>query len=93
MTKDTLLFALGTERLEKVGDSITVPEERDATFIVAGSGETIQVGKVVRIELRDSVLCLETAKGERFWLTYDLVLGLQLRSAKTTADHGPGFAR
>jgi hypothetical protein len=93
MTKDTLLFALGAERLASSGDSITVPEERDATFMVAGSGETIQIGKVVRIELRDAAVCLETAKGERFWLGYDLVLGLQLRSAKTANEHGAGFAR
>lgn len=93
MTKDTLLSALATERLEKVGDNITVPEEREATFIVAGSGETIQVGKVVKIEPRDAALCLETAKGERFWLTYDLVLGFQLRSAKTAGDHAAGFSR
>jgi hypothetical protein len=93
MTKDTLLLALGAERLEIVKDSITVPEERDATFIVAGSGETIQVGKVVKIELRESALCLETAKGERFWITYDLVLGLQLRSAKTASGQGAGFTR
>ena len=93
MTKDTLLLALGAEQLANVGNSIAVPEERDATLIVAGSGETIQVGKVVKIEPRDSVLCVETAKGERFWLTYDLVLGLQLRSAKTSNGHGAGFAR
>jgi hypothetical protein len=93
MTKDTLLFALGAERLANAGDSIAVPEERDATFIVAASGETIQIGKVVRIEPRDAALCLETSKGERFWLAYDLVLGLQLRSAKTANDHAAGFAR
>jgi len=93
MTKDTLLFALGAERLANTGDGITVPEERDATFMVAGSGETIQIGKVVRIELHDAALCLETAKRERFWLTYELVLGLQLRSAKTANEHAAGFAR
>jgi hypothetical protein len=93
MTKDTLLLALGAERLANAGDSISVPEERDATFIMAGSGETIQIGKVVKIELRDAALCLETSKGERFWLGYDLVLGLQLRSAKTANEHAAGFAR
>jgi hypothetical protein len=93
MTKDTLLLALGAERLEIVKDNITIPEEREATFIVAGSGETIQIGKVVKIELRESVLCLESAKGERHWITYDLVLGLQLRSGKTSGGQGAGFAR
>lgn len=93
MTKDTLLLALEAERLKTSGENITVPEERDATFIVGGPSEMIQIGKVVRIEARDSVLCLETAKGERFWFTYDLVLGLQLRSAKSAKEQGAGFAR
>jgi len=94
MTKDTLLFALDAEHLKIAsGESITVPEERDATFIVGGPGETIQIAKVVRIELRESALCLETAKGERFWFTYDLLLGLQLRSAKTARDSSAGFSR
>ena len=93
MTKDTLLLALDAERLKTSGENITVPEEREATFIVGGPSEMIQIGKVVRIEARDSVLCLETAKGERFWFTYDLVLGLQLRSAKSAKEQGAGFVR
>ncbi len=93
MTKDTLLQALEAERLKSVGDSITVPEDRDTTFIIAGPGETIQVGKVVKVEPHDSVLCFETAKGERFWFTYDLILGVRIRNAKTSKDHGAGFNR
>ena len=93
MTKETLLFALDAERLKASGESITVPEDRDATFIVGGPGETIQIGKVVRIEPRSSALCLETAKGERFWFSYDLVLGLQLRSAKSAKEQSAGFSR
>jgi hypothetical protein len=60
---------------------------------VAGPGETIQVGKVIKIELRDSAICLETTKGERFWFTYDLLLGMRVRAAKDTKDHGPGFSK
>jgi hypothetical protein len=93
MTKDTLLLALDAERMKLAGDAITVPEERDATFIVGGPGETIQISKVVRIEPRDSALCLQTVRGERFWFTYDLILGLQLRSAKTVKDQSAGFSR
>ncbi len=93
MTKDTLLAALETERLKPGNDGIVVPEDRDATFLVSAPGETIQVGRVVKIETRDSSLCLETSKGERFWFTYDLVLGVRFRSAKTGKDLAPGFGR
>ena len=93
MTKETLLIALGAEGLKVGGEGVAIPDDRDASFIVAGPGETIQIGKVIKVELRDSVLCLETAKGERFWFTYDLVLGMQVHAAKDTRDHGAGFAR
>ncbi len=93
MTKETLLYALGAEGLKVASDAVAIPDDRDASFLVSGPGETIQVGKVVKIELRDSALCLETTKAERFWFTYDLLLGLRIRAAQDTKDHGAGFSR
>ncbi len=93
MTKDTLLAAFEAERLKPTNDLIAVPEERDATFLVAASGETIQIARVVRVEAREASLCLETAKGERYWFTYDLVLGVRLRSAKAAKEAAAGFGR
>jgi hypothetical protein len=93
MTKETLLLTLEAEKLKVGGESISVPEEREATFMIAGPSETIQVSKVVKIESRESVLGLETAKGERYWFTYDLVLGVCFRLAKTAKEHTAGFSR
>jgi hypothetical protein len=93
MKKETILTALEAERLKAGSDGIAVPEDRDATFMVASPGETIQVSKVVKIEARESSLCLETAKGERYWFTYDLVLGLRFRTAKMAQEHAAGFGR
>jgi hypothetical protein len=93
MTKETLLAALEAEKIKAGTDGASVPEERDATFMVAGHGETIQVGRVVRIETRDTALCLETAKGERYWFTYDLVLGVRLRSLKLPKEPPTGFGK
>jgi hypothetical protein len=93
MTKETLLLALEAERLKLGTDGITVPEDRDTTFIVACPGETLQIGRVVRIEPNDSSLCLETAKAERYWFTYDLVLGVRIRPAQAAKEHMTGFGR
>jgi len=93
MTKETLLSALGVEGLKVGNNNVAIPDERDASFIVGGPGETIQVGKVVKIELRDNAICLETTKGERFWFTYDLLLGMRIRAAEDTKAHGTGFSR
>jgi hypothetical protein len=93
MTKETLLYALEAEGLKAGKDGLAIPEDRDASFIVACPGETIQVGKVIKMELRESALCLETTKGERFWFTYDLLLGMRIRAAEDTKDRGAGFSR
>jgi len=93
MTKQTLLSVLEAERLKVGSDGIVVPEDREATFMLAGPGETIQVGRVVKIEAREDSLCLETAKAERYWFSYDLVLGVRLRTAKTAKSQTAGFGR
>jgi len=93
MTKETLLQTLEAERLKIGGETIVVAEDRDATFMISSPGEPFQVSKVVKIEPRDAVLCLETVKGERFWFTYDLLLGLRIRAVKTAKEHTTGFGR
>jgi len=93
MTKETLIQALEAEGLKAGGENIAVPDERDASFIVASPGETIQVGKVIKIELRATSFCLETTKGERYWFTYDLLIGLRVRAAETGKDRPTGFNR
>jgi hypothetical protein len=93
MTKETLQLALEAERFKISADNIKIPEDRDATFMIASPGEIIHVGKVSRVELKDSALCIENAKGERFWFTYDLVLGVRVRSAQIAKDQAAGFAR
>jgi hypothetical protein len=93
MTKETLLAALEAEKIKIGSEGASLPEERDVTFMVAGHGETIQVSRVVRIEARDAALCLETGRGERYWFTYDLVLGLRLRSQKSPKGQTTGFGK
>jgi len=93
MTKETLLHVLAAEGLKVASDVVTIHDERDATFLVAGPGETIQVSKVTKVELRESALCVESTKGERFWFTYDLLLGVRLTTARTAKEHAAGFSR
>lgn len=93
MTKETFLLALDAEHLKHGPDGVAIPEDRDVTVIVATPGETIHVGKVVKIELLAGSLCMQTVKGERYWFTYDLVLGMRLRTDKVAGEHKAGFAR
>lgn len=91
MTKDTLMQILKTEKLAVDGAVVTVPEDREATLFISGTGETIQVPKVVRLDVGDSCVCLQTAKDERYWFTYELVLGVRLLPAKASKERTAGF--
>lgn len=93
MTKDTISAALSAEGLTPSQDTFTLPEEREAIFLVAAPGDVMPVNKVVRVELRDKVLCLHTVKNEHFWFTYDLILGLRVLAAKLGKERLAGFAK
>jgi hypothetical protein len=93
MTKETIVAALVAEGLTANQDTFSIPEEREAVFLVAAPGDVLPVSRVVRVELRDKVLCLQSAKQERFWLTYDLILGLQMMASKPGKDRTAGFAK
>ena len=86
MTKDTIVAALVAEGLAPTQDSVSIPEEREAAFLVAAPGDVLHVNKVIRVELRDKAISLHTVKNEHFWFSYDLILGLQLQAAKPAKD-------
>jgi hypothetical protein len=93
MTKDAITAALSAEGLTASQDTFTIPEEREAIFLVAAPGDVLPVNKVTRAELRDKVICLHTSKDEHFWFTYDLVLGLRVLAAKPGKERLAGFAK
>jgi hypothetical protein len=93
MTKDTIAAALSAEGLQANQDTFTIPEEREAVFLVAAPGDVMQLNKIIRVELRDKVLSLQTLKDEHFWFTYDLILGLRLLAAQLGKDRVAGFAK
>jgi hypothetical protein len=93
MTKDTIAAALSAEGLQASQDTFTIPEEREAVFLVAAPGDVMPVNKVIQVELRDKFLSLQTAKDEHFWFTYDLVLGLRVLAAQPGKGRLAGFAK
>lgn len=75
------------------GTVASVPEDREATVFIANPGETIQVSKVVTIELYDNQVCLETGKNDRFWFGYEQVFGVRLLPAKVAKERAAGFSK
>jgi hypothetical protein len=90
MTRESIAQALESEGLGAGNQGYTIPEARDASFLIGAPGGVYSIDRVVRVDLRDKLLLVENAKHERFFFGYDDVLGVRLLAAPTTRT---GFAR
>jgi hypothetical protein len=90
-TREIIQAALDAEGLrpEKQGN-YTIPEEREASVLVASPGDVFTVDRAVRVELREAYLAVETARRERFFFPYERILGLRLLAGR---ERTAGFGR
>lgn len=90
-TREIIQAALDAEGLrpEKQGH-YAISEEREASVLIASPGDVFTVDRVVRLDLRDIYLAVETLKRERFFFPYDRVLGLRLLAGR---ERAAGFGR
>jgi hypothetical protein len=93
MTREIILSILEGEGAESKGGALTLREDREVTAFVAGSGEVLNVARVVRIELKEKFVTLQTSKEERFAFAYDQILGFKFATAAATKDRSAGFGR
>ena len=93
MTREIIIQVLESEGMKSVGSTFTVRDDRDATCFVSTPGDVLPVVRVVRIELKDKSLALETAKAERFHFAYEDILGFKLAETSTPKDRHAGFGR
>ncbi|HVR61532.1 MAG TPA: hypothetical protein VMU50_06515 [Polyangia bacterium] len=93
MTREIIVQVLESEGMKSTSGSFVVREDRDATCFVSTPGDVLPVMRIVKIELRDKSLALETAKDERFHFAYDVVLGFRFVATSTPKDRHAGFGR
>jgi hypothetical protein len=94
MTKETIVAALEAEGFKHANQAFALREEREATCFIATQGDVLPIAKLVRIEMRDKHVLLETGKNERFVFSYEDVLGFRLLGVDVKAkDRGAGFSR
>jgi hypothetical protein len=102
MTREIIASILEGKRAEGKGGAYKVGEEREATYFgeereatcfVATSGETLAVGRVTKVELKDHYVSLSTAKDERFAFAYEAVLGFKLAAPSQSKERSAGFGR
>jgi hypothetical protein len=93
MTREIILSILESEGAETKGGSLAFREDREVTTFVSSPGEILNVSRVVRVELKDKFVALQTAKDERFAFAYEDILGFKFAIALNLKDRSAGFGR
>ncbi|HXI58454.1 MAG: hypothetical protein QOI66_1902 [Myxococcales bacterium] len=93
MTREIIVSILESEGIKAATGTFTVREDREATCFVSAPGDVMPVSRIVRIELKDKSLVLETSKDERFHFAYEDILGFKLATTSTPKDRHAGFGR
>ena len=93
MTREIILSILESEGAESKGGALTLREDREVTAFVSAPGELLNVARIVRVELKDKFVALQTAKDERFAFPYESVLGFKFAAATAHKDRSAGFGR
>jgi hypothetical protein len=93
MTREIIALALEAEGLKVGAQGVAVPDEREGTFFVGAPGDIMHVSKVVKLELREKYVALQTAKDERYFFAYEDVLGFRLAGVASAKERSAGFSR
>lgn len=90
MTRDIVVQILESEGAKAGANGFGLREDREASCFVSAPGDLLQIPRVVKIELKEKFLVLQTAKDERFLFAYEDVLGFKV-AATSTKDRTAGF--
>lgn len=93
MTREIILSILESEGAETKGSTLSFREDREVTCFVSAPGEILNVARVVRVELKDKFVTLQTSKDERYAFAYEDVLGFKSATATNLKDRSAGFGR
>jgi hypothetical protein len=93
MTREIIIQIWEAEGAKLSGHSVNVREDREATCFVQTQGDVMSIARIMKIELRDGFICLQTAKDERYVFAYEDILGFKLSSPATPKDRATGFGR
>ncbi|HVZ72608.1 MAG TPA: hypothetical protein VHJ20_09555 [Polyangia bacterium] len=93
MTREIIVSILQAEGAETKAGALVLREDREASCFVSAPGELLAVARIVRVELKDTYLALQTAKDERFAFAYADVLGFKFAAPVANKERSAGFGR
>jgi hypothetical protein len=91
MTREIIVQILESEGAKGGVNGFTVREDREATCFISAPGDLLQIPRIVKVDLKEKFVSLQTNKDERFLFAYEDVLGFKL-AALSTKDRAAGFA-
>jgi hypothetical protein len=96
MKLETLTEILGKHAgARKDGTAYVLPGDVEATLFVALEGETLHVPRVQRVEVADTLVLVDSNRGERFAVTLEDVRAVKIdrTSDSKGRDRGAGFGK
>jgi hypothetical protein len=95
MKLDTLTEILGKHAgARKDGAAFVLANDVEATLFVALEGETLQIARVSRIEISDTLVLADSTRGERFACALEDVRVVKIdRGERGGRERGAGFGK
>jgi hypothetical protein len=94
MTREIIVSILEAEGAEAGPGGLAVREDREATCFISTPGDVLHVARIVKFELKDKFVVLQTAKDERFAFAYEDILGFKIAANSAhVKDRTAGFGR
>ena len=96
MKLETLTEILGKHAgARKEGTAFVFSSDVEATLFVALEGETLQIARVARLEISDTLVVADSTRGERFAVVLEDVRALKIDRASDTKgrDRSAGFGK
>jgi hypothetical protein len=91
MTREIIMEILESEGAKGGASGFSIREDREATCFVSTPGDLLQIPRLVKIDLKEKFLSLQTNKDERFLFAYEDVLGFKI-AAPQARERSAGFS-
>jgi hypothetical protein len=77
----------------KEGAAYIVPADVESVIFVALEGETLEIPKVTRFETTDTLVYVDTAKGDRFIVAAEDIRAIRIDKSEQLRRTGAGFGK
>ncbi len=95
MTKDTIVAVLESEGISAKGGAkaFELAEGRGLDCFIRSANDLLTVTRIYRVALQEKFVSFENRKGDRFFFSYDDIVGFRSGAEEGGKDRSAGFFR